>query len=54
MTSPVRVIVADDHPIVRGGLRALIDATPGIELLGEAIDGDGAIELARQVRPTSS
>ena len=34
VTGPVRVIVADDHPIVRGGLRALIEATPGIELLG--------------------
>ena len=51
MTAPVRVIVADDHPIVRDGLRALIDATPGIELLGEATNGDEAIELARRVRP---
>jgi DNA-binding NarL/FixJ family response regulator len=49
--APVRVVVADDHPIVRDGLRALIEATPGIELLGEATNGDEAIELARQVRP---
>ena len=49
--APVRVVVADDHPIVRDGLRALIDATPGIELLGEATNGDEAIELARRVRP---
>lgn len=49
--APVRVVVADDHPIVRDGLRALIEATPGIELLGEATNGDEAIELARRVRP---
>jgi DNA-binding NarL/FixJ family response regulator len=49
--APIRVIVADDHPIVRGGLRALIDAIPGIELVGEATNGDEAIELARRFRP---
>jgi DNA-binding NarL/FixJ family response regulator len=48
---PVRVVVADDHPIVRDGLRALMEATPGIELVGEATNGDEAIEIARQVRP---
>ena len=37
-----------------GGLRALIDATPGIVLVGEATDGDAAIELARRVSPMSS
>ena len=51
MTSPIRVVVADDHPIVRDGLRALIEASPGIELLGEATTGDEAIDLARAVRP---
>jgi len=51
MTAPIRVVVADDHPIVRDGLRALIEATPGIELLGEATNGDEAIELARRVKP---
>jgi DNA-binding NarL/FixJ family response regulator len=51
MTAPIRVIVADDHPVVRDGLRALIEASPGIELTGEATNGDEAIELARTVRP---
>jgi DNA-binding NarL/FixJ family response regulator len=51
MTTPIRVIVADDHPVVRDGLRALIEASPGIELVGEATNGDEAIELARTVRP---
>jgi DNA-binding NarL/FixJ family response regulator len=51
VSEPIRVIVADDHPVVRDGLRALIEATPGIELLGEATNGDEAIELARRHRP---
>lgn len=51
MTGTIRVVVADDHPIVRDGLRALIEASPGIELLGEATTGDEAIDLAREVRP---
>ena len=51
MTTPVRIVVADDHPIVRDGVRALVEASPGIELLGEATNGDEVIELARQVRP---
>lgn len=51
MTRPIRVVVADDHTVVRDGLRALIEATPGIELLGEATNGDEAIALARRVRP---
>lgn len=51
MTAPVRVIVADDHPIVRDGLRALMEATPGIELIGEATNGEEAVEIARQLRP---
>lgn len=51
MTTPVRLVVADDHPIVRDGLRALVEASPGIELIGEATTGDEAIEVARAVRP---
>jgi DNA-binding NarL/FixJ family response regulator len=51
VTGTIRVVVADDHPIVRDGLRALIEASPGIELLGEATTGDEAIDLAREVRP---
>jgi len=51
VTTPIRLVVADDHPVVRDGLRALIEATPGIELLGEATTGDEAIEIARRVRP---
>lgn len=49
--TPIRVIVADDHPIVRDGLRALIDTTPEVDLVGEATNGDEAVELARRLRP---
>jgi DNA-binding NarL/FixJ family response regulator len=48
---PIRVVVADDHPLVRDGLRALIETTDGIELVGEATNGGEAVELAQQLRP---
>jgi DNA-binding NarL/FixJ family response regulator len=51
VTAPIRLVVADDHPIVRDGLRAFLETSPGIELVGEATTGDEAIELARSVRP---
>ncbi len=45
----IRVFLADDHPVVRGGLRALIERQPGFEVAGEAADGREAIEwLSRQ------
>ncbi|GAA0335493.1 response regulator transcription factor [Actinoallomurus spadix] len=47
----IRVIVADDQEIVRTGLRMILDAQPGIEVVGEAADGRRAVELARRERP---
>ncbi|MCW2788173.1 MAG: LuxR family transcriptional regulator, partial [Aeromicrobium sp.] len=40
---PIRVLLADDHPVVRGGLRALLESLPGYEVVGEATDGDAAV-----------
>ncbi len=47
----IRVIVADDQDIVRTGLRMILDAQPGIEVIGEAADGRAAVALAGNLRP---
>ncbi len=47
----ISVLLAEDHTIVRKGLRSLLDSEPGIEILGEAQDGREAIEKVRQVHP---
>ena len=48
---PVRVLVADDHPFFRDGLRVLLEATADTELVGEATDGEEAIALAQTLQP---
>ena len=51
MTAPIRIVVADDHPIVRGGLVALLSAADDIEVVGEASDGEMAVRLALESLP---
>src|SRR3712207_77446 len=50
-TSNIRVLIADDHPFFRDGLRVLLEATPDTEMVGEATDGNEAIALAGELRP---
>ncbi|MGO1225791.1 response regulator [Brachybacterium sp. AOP42-C2-15] len=49
--SPIRVLVADDHPAVRSGLVALLDSAADITVVAEAADGDAAVAAAREHRP---
>ncbi len=46
-----RIVIAEDHPIFRDGLRALLRTIAGVELVGEATTGDEAIEMAHRLRP---
>ncbi|MEU2858419.1 response regulator [Streptomyces mirabilis] len=48
---PVTVLLVDDEPLVRAGLRAVLAAQPDIEVVGEAADGAAVIPLVRQLRP---
>jgi DNA-binding NarL/FixJ family response regulator len=47
----IRVLLADDHPVVREGLRGMLDAEPDIEVVGEAASGPEAVVLAGRLRP---
>ena len=49
--STFRILVADDHPIFRFGLGTLLEARPGWEVCGEAVDGREAVEKCRQLKP---
>jgi DNA-binding NarL/FixJ family response regulator len=48
---PVRIVIADDHPIFRDGLRRLLEAESDLKVIGEACDGTEAVRMARQLKP---
>jgi DNA-binding NarL/FixJ family response regulator len=51
MTEPIRVLIADDHPLFRDGLTVLLTDGPDTELVGAATSGTEAVELARETQP---
>jgi two-component system nitrate/nitrite response regulator NarL len=48
--TPIRIIVADDHPNLRQDLRRSLESEPGLNILGEASDAQGAVEMARRTK----
>jgi len=51
MKNKIKIIIADDHPIFRNGLKQIIEEEEGIEIIGEAADGQKAIELIQEKKP---
>jgi len=51
LAEPIRVLVVDDHAVVREGLRSFLDLQEGIEVVGEADDGVAAVEAAEELKP---
>ncbi|HUO34173.1 MAG TPA: response regulator transcription factor [Candidatus Acidoferrum sp.] len=50
-TQRYRILIADDHPIVRKGIRGVLEANPWLEVCGEATDGEEAVEMAKKLTP---
>lgn len=51
MSDDITIVIADDHPIVRKGLRLVIEADPRLKVLAEADDGEAAVALIEELRP---
>ena len=51
MTEPISILLADDHAVLRAGLKALLNAEPDMQVVGEAGDGGACIQAAAQLKP---
>jgi two-component system nitrate/nitrite response regulator NarL len=51
ISKPIRILIADDHAIFRDGLRKLLESEPGMDVVGEAVNGDDVVKFARQLTP---
>lgn len=51
MTTEISILIADDHPVFRRGLREILEAEPGCRIVGEAADGESALDLIRNRKP---
>jgi len=47
----IRILIADDHGVMRAGLRAMLEGEPSVEVVGEATNGEEVLDLARQLQP---
>src|SRR5262245_48078412 len=52
MSRKIRILLADDHAVVRQGFRLILNQEPDMEVVGESGDGSEAVRLAQQLRPT--
>ena len=51
MPKTIRILICDDHAVVRRGLRSLVGVKPEMELIGEAVDGEEAVTMAKKLKP---
>lgn len=51
MSDPIRVLVVDDHPVVREGLRLMLETSPDFAIVGDAADGEAAVRAAAELHP---
>jgi DNA-binding NarL/FixJ family response regulator len=49
--TPIRILIADDHPVFRFGMRALLDAMPDTDVVGDTTTGEAAITLSADMAP---